>query len=181
MGNSRKHTQVGVTVDNGAVFEMSFTVTGSGGAAGLPNMTGSVAKSTDYGAVLTFPSGTYQADNGVSLTLPSGSFVVQLPKNSRYNQIYTWTATMESSASNYIVANAINSGISQFEVQQYYHSAVSGTYIGGFIQPYQTGSAGVNVHTGYVVGGVPYDRLNPNSHACTVHLSAFVRNTDRKV
>lgn len=184
MANHRKHQLVGVTDRETAISTLSFWVSGSGN-----NMTGSIIAGTELACVLSFPSGTYQADNGVSLTLPSGSFIIQYPVNSTYPVVDSWFLSMEASASSYNGASGGGggaggqsnySGISQFEVQEYYHSPASGTFIGGFVQPLLTGSAGVQVHTGYQIGAVPYDKSNPAQPACTVNFLAVVKNTTVK-
>jgi hypothetical protein len=172
MSNSRKHNAVQTTVDNFAVVTIKGWVSGSG----VGDMTGSMIKGTELGAVVTYPS---SSNPGFSAPLPSGSIRVQVPVNSRYNQVYSWHVTMEASGTD-LRMNGLAT-IPDYDIVQYGHNAQSGTFSFGFVTPLLTGSGGVNTHTGHMVGAVPADRINPSSPVATWNLTIFARNTDRKV
>ena len=174
---SRVSNDTRVPVDNFWIETVRFSVSGSG----TGDMTGSLITATNMNVQITYPSGTVP---GYNFSVPSGSFLITLPGggspggpvNGRYSRIYNWNASMEAQGTD-ITMNPLAT-INSFQLIQYGHSAVSGTFLGGFVR-----MSGSTTNGGSLVakGTVPADPMNPASPAAQVYVSFFGRNSVRPV
>lgn len=156
---------------------LKFSVTGSG----VGDMTGSLIEGTNLNAVITFPSGSVP---GITTNAPSGSFLITLPgggspggpPNGRYPRVMSWHASFEAVGTDPTMDARATANA--FEVRQYGHSSVSGTFLGGFVRPSGSITNGGNI---VYKGTVPEDRVNPGSNVGSVNVTFVFRNTPRRV
>lgn len=176
--SSRKQSEVKSTLDQISIVTAKFWVSGTGGVAGIPDLTGAWIFGTDNAATVDFRV------TG-SIGLPSGSMRLVLPQDNRYMRVMDWGVSFEGTGSTLtsFAGTTGNETLRQpqnYRIQKYGHNTASGTFDFGFVTQLMSGSVGGDlIGTGHMIGAVPGDEAHSTSPAATVSFYAIVRNTDR--